>query len=499
MKKVIRILLLSGFMAVGAVTATSCSLDPTLTNNVDNQIDPITDAATMKAALNGIFARMKAAPYYGRDVIIFSEVRNHYAYSNNRSGRFGNVSGGTLTETAAYASDTWAQIYRAISEANRLLEAELDETAAVKAYRGQAFVLRALAHYDLLRLYGQQYVDQQGLVGMGVPYITKFANKDTKLSRPTVKENMDAIFADLDQGINLLKESQANISKTNLSLASSLALKSRIAIFFSHFDSGKFAVASDAASECITLATAGGIEVAGRSAFLDTYKGEGVAVNSLFELAQSGTDNLMTNSLYYIYNLTPQGVGYGPVRWNTKTDFEKFFKTVENGLEVKDIRREILGRLGDGALGNTGKYTAMTSNVKMIRIEEVMFNYIEANVEGNAGSSALALEYLNKIVSSRIEVRTEGSTDSFTPFTFTAADLATVYRDQRTKELMFEGFGFEDIMRWEENYSNPTSTSNVNIPGGEGLIKFDSHYTAFPLPLGEMNVSKLPQNKGYGS
>ncbi|MHC5202901.1 RagB/SusD family nutrient uptake outer membrane protein [Myroides sp. LJL119] len=497
MKKVIRILFLSGFLAVGAVTATSCSLDPTLTNSVDNQIDPITDAATMKAAVNGIFARMKAATYYGRDIIIFSEVRNAYAYSNNRSGRFGNVSGGTLTETAAYASDTWAQIYRTISEANRVLEAELEETAAVKAYRGQAYVLRALAHYDLLRLYGQQYFEGKGLTAMGIPYVTKFANKDTNVTRQSVKENMDAIFSDLDNGVALLKESNANISKTSLSLASSLALKSRIALFFSHFDSSKFTIVSEAAKESIDLATASGVEVASRSSFLDTYKGEGVAANSLFELAQSGTDNLMTNSLFYIYNITPQGVGYGPVRWNTTTEFSEFFKQVQNGMEVRDIRQDILGTMGDGALGNVGKYTAMTSNIKMIRIEEVMFNYIEANVEAGIGSSATALEYLNEVVSNRIEVRAEGSSDSFQPFQFTAGDLATVYRDQRTKELMFEGFGFEDIARWQIDYINPTSISNPYIPAKDGIIKWDSYFTAFPIPLGEINVSKIPQNEGY--
>lgn len=500
MKKVIRILLISGLSILGGVATTSCSLEPTLSNNLDNKIDPITDAASMSAAVNGVFARMASAAYYGRDIIIFSEVRNSYAYGNNAGNRFGVISDGTITSGSAYASDTWGAIYRVISECNRIITADVPESSTINALLGQAYTLRALAHYDLLRLYGQQSVkDLGGLNAAGIPYITVFGDIDAKVERGTAKENMDAIFADLQKGIDLLASANGGTSnKVKINETNALGLQSRIALYFSQFDASKFALASSAAEKALALAGPDAKPVS-RSGFLDSYKGDGIAANSLFEIAQSGTDNLMTNSLYNIYNYAQMDngsrVGYGVVVWNTKTDINDFFKPMVDSVDYMDIRRDVISLNANGVLANTGKYTASSSNIKMLRVEELMFNYIEAFVEGGQGSQAKALDYLNAIVSERITFKKTGSKDSPQPFEFTAADLATVYKDQRMKELMFEGFGFEDVVRWKQSFINPRSEANTKLAGG--VFSYDLPIVAFPIPTGEINVSKIAQNEGY--
>ena len=496
MKKVIKIFVFSGLLAIGGISITSCSLDPTLTNTVDNEKTGITDAGTMKASLYGVFSRMVVAPYYGRDMIIFSEARTNYAYSDGNSGRFRNVSSGTVTSTAAYPKDTWAAVYKVISEANRVIAAEIEESKEVNDYRGQALVLRALAHYDLLRMYGQQYVDGNGLNGAGIPYIKVFAETSTDLPRGTVKENMEEIFADLNAGIALLKDN-GSTSKVAINYAGALALKARIALFFAGFDASKYKDVSEASLASYEFATGSPLNVGvmPRSGFLDSYKTESVASNSIFELAQSGTDNLMTNSLRNIYFRGVNQGGYGDMRWNENTDVEKYWGSKDTTKEDFDIRKEVLSIQWDGSLANSGKFTASSSNIKMIRIEEVMFNYIEAYLEGGQGSGAKALEFFNAIVGERITVRDAGTAVTPVAITYTAADMTSMYRDQRTKELMFEGFGFEDIARWKGSYANPMSETNEELT--DGVIKWDSYLSVFPLPQAQIDSSTLPQNKGY--
>ena len=505
MKKIIRILFYSGLLAVGAVGVSSCSLDPTLTNNIDNEVTPISDVASMKAALDGMFSRMVVAPYYGRDIIIFSEARTHYMYSNNRTGRFGSISQGTVLESHAYPADTWAAIYQVISEANRLIAVDIEgETnATIEQYRAQAYIVRALAHYDLLREFGQQYVNGQGLSGMGIPYITVFADREQEVVRGTVKENMDAIMQDLETGLAILKDNSGN-DRVYITYMAAEALKSRIALFFAPYDGSKYAEVSKAAKASIDAALThiSNIDVVPRNGFLDSYLGDGIASNSIMEFAQSGSDNLMTNSLRNIYYLSPQNAGYGDMRWNILTPFEDYFVVKDGETEIDDVRRNIIGEQGDRSLANIGKFTTSQSNIKMIRIEEVMFNYIEAFVEGGQGSGSIALEYFNKIVGNRILVSepvdpTDPANDEIkmVPLEFSYAEMATEYKIQRTKELMFEGFGFEDIARWKQSFRNPLSNGNQAL--NNGVIEWNSTLSVMPIPLSERNVSKIPQNDGY--
>lgn len=499
MKRYIRTILLVGSLSAGVLSLTSCSLDSEQSSQIDNQKNPIRSVEELEAAIIGSYTRMTNETYYGRDIIIFSESRTPYCYSEGNTGRFGNVSGFDLRVNHAYPSDTWSQIYRVITNTNRALESELaSDQALVDYFKGQGYIIRALAHFDLLRLYGEQYVENKGLTALGIPYISKFGDTSAIVQRPTVALNMKSIFEDLDKGIDLMVNSNnkatAKVSKVKVNLAAAYSLKSRIALFFAHYDSSLYEVVAESAALAITEATKLNVSVAVRTGFLDAYTTEGVGANSIFELAQSGTDNRGTNSLRHIYN-TAGNVGYGDVRWNTLAPVDSFFPTTQDELIVDDIRREVIGSVS-GILRNTGKYTKSESNIKMIRIEEVMFNYVEAALKGaSKASSTTALEYLNQIVGNRVLLKDPKiENDPGSPKQYTSLDF-DILKKERTKELMFEGLGYEDIMRWEGTVRNTKTQVNTSLANGE--LRYGDVLAAFPIPLSEINVSKIDQNQGY--
>ncbi|APA91231.1 MULTISPECIES: RagB/SusD family nutrient uptake outer membrane protein [Myroides] len=490
MRNKIKYILIVGMIGLTGVFTTSCSLEPEQSNYKDNEKDPIKNAADMLASLNGSYARMTAASYYGRDIIAFSECRATYMYSTGATGRFDNVSGFTLNPTQAYPKDTWSQIYKVISNTNRILEANVPEDEKVKYYKGQAYIIRALAHYDLVRLYGEQYVGGQGLNALGVPYKTTFKAIDEKIKRSTVGENMKDIFLDLDRGIDLMvKNDLGNNSKQRITLAAAYGLKSRIALFFSKYDTSKLNIVVESAKLAMEKDKS---PVMPRSSFLDAYKGDGIMSNSLFELTQSGTDNKGTNSLFNIYVYDPRPEtrgGYGDLIWIGSTKEYFFPLSTVNGEPIDDIRSRVVGVLADKQpYRNLGKYTSRTSNIRMLRIEEVMLNYIEATINGaTKGDRGLALGYLNQIVGERVEIG--GGAYKYSILTFED------YKKERVKELMFEGFAYEDIMRWGGKVTNPVLSTNTDIPSKE--VKFGDALTAFPIPQSEINVSKIEQNQAY--
>ncbi len=496
MKRLFRILYIAGFLTLGVTSFTSCSLDPKQSNYQDGE-EPITSSDQLLATLNGAYARMTSSAYYGRDIIAFSEARSEYMYSTNDTGRFGSVSDGTVQPTYNYSVDTWKQIYRTITNANRVIEANLVDGDLINFYKGQAYVLRALGHFDLVRIYGQQYVDGNGLNGMGVPYKTSTREANEFINRPTVKENLEVIFADLEKGIALLEESTPKVKESTSSvrarvnLASAYGFKSRIALFASQFDKGYYDVVITASEKAIENTK--NPVASTRAGFLDGYKSEEVMTNSLFELAQTGSDNQFTASLFYVY-FTDGNLGYGDLVCmddRVKSLFDT--KGVVAGNKVEDIRRsvmEIVPTKSKGSpLRNVKKYTSRTSNIRVMRIEEIMLNYAEAALEATNGDKAKALSYINEIASKRYLID-----DKEDASIFKTLDFKTV-RSERTKELMFEGFNFEDVMRWKGAVSNPGIGGNTDIDGD--TIAFGNPLLAFPIPQKEINVTGIDQNKGY--
>ncbi|MEK6450165.1 MULTISPECIES: RagB/SusD family nutrient uptake outer membrane protein [unclassified Myroides] len=499
MKRLFRILYIAGFLTLGVTSFTSCSLDPKQSNYQDGE-EPIKTADQLLATLNGAYARMTNSAYYGRDIIAFSEARSQYMYSTNATGRFGSVSGATVQPTHNYSVDTWKQIYKTITNANRVLEANQVVVAKngdadlINFYKGQAYILRALGHFDLVKVYGQQYVEDKGLNGMGVPYKTTTRDANESISRPTVKENLELIFADLEKGIALLEESTPKVSgntssvRARINLASAYGFKSRIALFASQFDKGYYDVVITASEKAIDSSKR---QVATRAGFIDGYKSEEVMTNSLFELTQTGSDNQFTASLFYVY-FTDGSLGYGDlICMPAKVDAIFDAKAVADGKKVEDIRRTVMEEdvTSDKSLRNMKKYTARTSNIRIMRIEEIMLNYAEAALEASNGDKAKALAYVNEIAAKRYLID-----DKQDDQIFKTLDLKTV-RSERTKELMFEGFNFEDIMRWRGTVSNPAIKGNDDIDGD--TISFGNPLLALPIPQKEINVTGIDQNKGY--
>jgi len=493
MKRLFRILYIAGFLTLGVTSFTSCSLDPKQSNYQDGE-EPITSSEQLLATLNGAYARMTNSAYYGRDIIAFSEARSEYMYSTNATGRFGSISEGTVQPTHNYSVDTWKQIYKTITNANRVIEANQVDGNKVNYYKGQAYILRALGHFDLVRIYGQQYVDGKGLVGMGVPYKTTTRDANEAIARLTVKENLDLIFADLEKGIALLEESAPKVGeatssvRARINLASAYGFKSRIALFASQFDKSYYDVVITASEKAIDSSKR---QVATRAGFIDGYKSEEVMTNSLFELTQTGSDNQFTASLFYVY-FTDGTLGYGDlICMPDKVDEIFDAKTVAAGKKVEDIRRTVMEEdvTSDKNLRNMKKYTARTSNIRIMRIEEIMLNYAEAALEASNGDKAKALAYVNEIAAKRYLID-EKQDDQI----FKVLDLKTI-RSERTKELMFEGFNFEDVMRWKGSVSNPGIVTNTEVKGG--TIPYGSYLLALPIPQKEINVTGIDQNKGY--
>lgn len=452
-----------GLLTIVTLSIISCSkesLEPELSTDRDLNTSPISSITDLEFLANGMYKRMRGVPYYGRDYIIFNEARTDDAYSIGSSNRFVTVSEMRVNDGDAYPSDTWLQIYRVILNANYIINAEgiQGNATIVDDYKAQALVARALGHFDLTKLFGQQHISGQGGVNaITVPFVDRAPNSSSDVlvasnMRETFADMRLKIYQDLDEAISKIQNSSV---KTKITKQAALGIKSRIALYFATFYPEDYQVAYDAATDAI----AEGGEVISQANFLSQFSGNVIDGNSVFELAMPSDDHVGNEGLFEIYN----GTAYGDIVAQA---------SVLDIFESDDIRRSVLDTVGAN-LRNTGKYTAYADNVILMRYEELLLNAAEAAMHVNPST---ALDLINQI-------REKRGIDILTSVTLDDVLL------ERRRELMFEGFRFDDLMRLQEDVpSNPRLTDPY--PYGHFRI-------AFPIPLSEINASGMQQNSGY--
>jgi len=442
----------------------SCSkdyLEPTLAQSkaVETSINSVED---IQGILYGAFNRMTSSNYYGRDYIIDGEVRSDNTFSNGNSGRFVTVAAMSLGNNDAYAANAWTQIYTVIASANIIIAAEgiagvADEINHIK---GQAYALRAMAHFDLLRLFGQQHVTG-GDPTLGIPYVTEYKGENLLPVRNSVAEVKGNVYSDIETALSLMSASLNDASAQTLTTHAVNALKSRVAIYFKDW--------SDAKSACEAVINSNEFEIIPAASYSSIWNTDSPG-NSIFELAYSGTDNANINGLQYIY----KGTSYGDI---------EVLQDLADIFEPTDVRGFVDGMLGyEGTkIRNLGKYPSIdySDNIFILRYEEVILNYTEALFEL---ADSEALTWLNMIPAER----------NATLYTEITKDNILL---ERRKELCFEGFRFYDLARTGRDI--PLVSPFQQTHGGP---TFGDYKYAFPIPLVELNAnSNMVQNFGYST
>jgi len=443
--------LVAFLIAINACTTSD--LDPSTEQNKPVE-GGITSDQNLYGILKGMYSRMTSSGYYGRDYIINNEVRSDNCFSNGNSGRFTTQAGFKYDANTGFF---WDEAYATIASANIVIGVDPTTLSGdqdfIKHMQGQAYAIRALVHFDLVKQYGQQHVGGT----LGVPYVTQFKGDDLTPARNTVDEVQTMIMSDLETAFSMMDESY-DISKEFISKYAAKALEARVAAYFEDW-----ATAKTAAEAVINT---GNYEIVSASNYVASF-GTDEPVNSIFELAFNATDNQGINGLAYIYRTTGGG-SYGDVQ---------VIDEVEDLYESGDVRADILGWEGT-MLRNIGKYPDNQGydNVNVIRYEEIILIYAEALLETGGD----ALTQINKITSNR-------GASLYT--SVTKDDIL----NERRKEFIFEGHRFEDLTRFQKDIEKISLQQNFleTIPYGDPIL-------AWPIPQSEIDAnSNMVQNDGY--
>lgn len=448
-------------------------MQPVTSGESETSLVTPTDA---EYALNGIYTVFRQYEYYGARFTYYADAKGEDMQARGDTKRVGKY---YLFDHVAKNSPSnfWSYPYAVIRNANRILEytntyAEEELTTQLKNIRGQALTMRAMGHFDLVKVYGMPYTKDQG-ASLGVPILTEIVKPDYKPARNTVAEVYQQVISDL-------KEATDYISKTRtdgkLNLFATQLLLARAYLY-----TGDNTNAYSVASKLIKDAEATGKYRLFKNEEYATVWKEDTGVEYFYIIPNSAEE--ISDSKEFIGYLMHRS-GYDDI--SLSTDYMNLIKSDKDDVRIKIIEQYKTDR--DHLL----KYVSPDykySNIPVLRLSEAYL--IAAEAAAKLNDSENAAKYLNAIVSRANPAKS---------VTEAEATLDRVLIERR-KELVGEGHRLFDAMRNNQTIKRAgKSHSSSNLTPETKEYNWDFYKIVMPIPSGEINANKnIVQNPGYGS
>jgi hypothetical protein len=432
-------------------------------------------AADLQVALRGVYAQLRNVDFYGRTVPVLGDIMADNAFQHaTNTNRYTNYSLYTAVSTDANATGLWNGAYTAILRANNIINSEIPSSATVDQYKGEAYALRALSYFTIVRYFAKPYTDSPS--ALGVPIVITF-DPDFKPARSTVQDVYTLILSDLAQAYTLMT------TFTNSSQFSKYAAKGLEAKV--HLTMGNNTAAKTAALDVINNGGFTPLTTANHASYWAGVAVRTDKLETLFEVSSDAVGNLAFDALPYLYS---QRGNYGDLLIADDLYASFTVGDVRLGLYPTNPMVQpvppLAGSFRPGVKW-VNKYPTFSgdySDTKVLRLSDMYLIAAEASLPGN---EADALTYVNFITSRR----------GATAIASTGAQLLEDILTERRKELAFEGDRYMDYMRLKRDV-----VRSNNYPASAQNVEYSNFRRILPIPQVEADANpniREQQNPQY--
>lgn len=451
-------------MAVGiTIAATSCEgfLDITPDGQVKRD-EMLATNEGVEDALYGVYAKLRNTTLYGQEMYFSSlEIMSQtlYCYGNTGVTALGQYDYNNTTVKNVFAM-IWNDMYNNISNVNSVLNAPLVDGAnayPANIYKGEALALRAMMHFDLMRLFAEQITVNPN--AKGIPYATEFSLKTPDFE--TLAENYNHVLADLQEAERLLADEGEYENTTSfmadrqihLNLHAVRALMARV--FLTKGDKEK---ALEYAEKVIAQS---GRQLKTKTEVINDVAGVLSKKECLFGVYFSGFYTQVSAKLQ-------QTISYSSL--DLRGDFMEMYENGVSGLDFRTTAYFTSVDLGGTAKYRLSKFTDiydlqnnasarpadLIQGINMIRLPEMYYIAAECLLDKDYPK---ALDYFNEVVTNRGLDALSGEGEE----TLTQEVINT----ERYKEMIGEGQTFFNMKRL--NLSIPSYDNSVTYRPEDGI------------------------------
>ena len=444
--------------------------------------DLFLDVQGAKTALAGSYKALLDENHYNKNTMVYPEIlAGNIKFSKNTNLRLEDVYEATVDAQNSSMNDTYSSLYSELNNVNNIIKytpsaaGSATEKAKIIA---EAKAIRALIHFDLVRIFARPFHYTSNGSHLGIPVILQpQLYSDPAPFRATVAETYNAIINDLTEAIAAFDDTNVGVlnsgTKQNyFTKTSTKALLAKVYLYQNNWD-GAFALADEIIkSNQYTLMT--------NATYVSSWTGRAPSSESIFELPVEtnftggglGVYYESTNlSSYRMYAATSDLTGL-----YTTTDVRNI-NSMFNRIDISGVNYAFTKKYQGGG--------TLATPIKVLRLSELHLIRAEAAVEKTAADFATANADLNLI-------RKRGDASANTLNLTTKDAVIDAILLERRKELAFEGNLLFDLMRRKKDIIRVDVT-----PVAKNLLTTDDRLI-MPFPANTINANKnMKQNPGY--
>ncbi|MCC5929913.1 MAG: RagB/SusD family nutrient uptake outer membrane protein [Cyclobacteriaceae bacterium] len=441
MKKILSLILM-----IAAVS--SCDiLEPEPFTALDAN-NAVVSGASAQTVLRGAYAAMQHPDYYGIEYICNNDlIADNAIYQGFFDSQL-ELDQMAVPFANLWVNNAWFRIYRVISIANLLIaqvpdleDPNLSDTARNRIL-GQAYAIRALAHFDLLRYFGEHY---DAGSSFGIPLVTEpILGEIPDITRASVADTYSLIMGDIQEAESKL---QGFNDVGAMNYWALISLRSRVNLYRKNYTA--------AFNDANTVIGSGRFSLVGD--LVGVLYSTSTSAETIFDLEFNDQDQSSFNVFL--------------IRRDEYNVDSRLLAAFEPG----DRRRELFDFLRNA--NRCFKYPDGTGadNAKIFRLAELLLIRSEAAAMAQQDPNA-GLDDLNLI-------RQRAGLAPLTGFSTMDEFVAALLQERRI-ELSYEGHRFFDLVR----FNKIQEVLGIN----------ENFRRILPIPRDELQVSDvLVQNPGY--
>lgn len=487
-------------LGIGLLSMLSCEqyFEPTTTIDETTALANESDVQTVTI---GTYAFLNKANYTYSGHIMMEYPSDEIAQGQISSNDFTRIYRYTHINTSSHATAYWGQCYKIIAAANKVIGfVSTDASTELKQLKGENLYLRAMAHFNMVRMFGRPYTQDNGN-NPGVPILRDGLddNAVTSLARSTVKEVYDFVIADLLSAAELM-----TVKKTNIYASKEVAYALLAKVYLFKGDN------ENALKYANLVIDSGRYTLLSSSNYPNYFKA--VPENNtetIFAVRHTSVQIAGISTMYISSDRSGAPLAQGVSGWAELYASQKYIDFL--GKHPEDLRKSfVTPYVLNGELQTNKKLTPATpmyyinkytlqdnvinaSSPVYLRLADMYLIRAEANAKLN--NTAAALADVNLI---RTRAGLTG-TALYTAGNLAGKTVLDVVLEERFLELAFEGHRIYDLFRnnrpMVRNYpgthsQNNTPTTNVN----QTVLPTDPRVVFF-IPQNEVDQNKnLVQN-----
>ena len=474
---------------------TSCdkrlsSIEPEYFINTRDDLKTVED---YDQVLKGAYKGMLSTSYYANnmlltDVMTEDGIQGTTSYLDGRE-----LVDWVYSPISVIPTNTWMAIYNVVARTNLVLtgmqKIASGDAVLKKKVLGQAYAIRAMAFFDILRLYGEAYDRNSTAQGIVIRKTVDIQS----LERATVKESYDQIILDLEAALNELTGVMMNPAGSNNYYFDEWGVRALLARVYLY--AGENQKAYDYATAVISSPR---FRLENSTEFSKIWREDKHGGEVILALRVNLVDNIRVATFLSDYDPLKAGYAkrnfYDPsatlaALYDKTNDirYKAYFSdTIKVGITGAAARRPILTKYS----GRNASWDNI-EDIKLIRLSEMYLIRAEAALNGAGQGEADALKDLQSLKGKRIS--------NYVAEQLAGTALKDAISKERRREFSYEAQAWFDLRRSQTPVNrNPTVFTSSKATNRN--LSADSYLWAWPIPFAEVfnaDGVAVKQNNGY--